>query len=160
MVRVLVALLALAVSAVPQAQAQAEGQTSFVLEAHMDGEGTYWTLEGDTRKAPTLVVPAGAKITVTVKNMDDAVHNIQVDGQPASDYVEATGDTVVYEFTAPASGSKDYWCVPHKSSGMVGVVQVAGSAPADESGQDTPGLGALAVVVAGSVAAWVASRRR
>lgn len=142
----------LALAATP-AHAQETGQTSFVLETHTEGGSGYFTLEGQTARNPTLVVPAGETITITLKGLDVGVHNIQVDGASASDYVQAAGDEVQYTFTAPASGSKQYWCVPHKGAGMIGQVQVAGSATnGGEGGNDTPGLplAGLAIALVGA----------
>ena len=110
----------------------AQPATQFTLVAHQEGSSYYFTLEGGTQRNPTLVVPPNAQITVTLKG-GGGVHNVQVQGQPASDYVNAEGDEVTYTFTSPASGTVQYWCVPHRTAGMVGQVRVA--APAGEGGE-------------------------
>lgn len=154
--------LGLAFAAAP-AGAQETGQTTFTLETHTEGGSGYFTLEGQTAKNPTLVVPANTVITITLKGMDDGVHNMQVDGSSGSEYVQAAGDSVTYTFTSPASGSKQYWCQPHKGAGMVGMVQVAGSGAATENDGDkkeSPGVATLGVVLAMIGAALVLSRRK
>lgn len=157
-------LLGFVLAAVP-ATAQDAGQTSFTLTTHTEGGGGYFTLEGQTAKNPTLVVPASTAITITMKGSDDGVHNIQVDGSAASDYVQSAADSVTYTFTSPASGSKGYWCVPHKGAGMAGTVQVAGSAqptpPAtDGEAKDSPGIATIGVLVAALGVALVVGRRK
>lgn len=137
-------VLGLALAALP-ASAQETGQTSFTIETHTEGGAGYFTLAGETARNPTLVVPAGETITVTLKGTDAGVHNMQVDGASASEYVQSPTDEVTYTFTAPESGSKQYWCVPHKGSGMVGTVRVAGSDAeptngGSEGGNESPGL--------------------
>jgi plastocyanin len=107
-----------------------EAPTSYVLEAHQEGASYFFTIEGQTQRNPTLYVKPGAEITITLKGVS-GFHNIQVDGFAASDFVQE-GQTVTYTFTAPESGTLQYWCVPHKSSGMVGRVQAG--APASGGG--------------------------
>jgi hypothetical protein len=85
-----------------------------------------------------------------------------VDGADPSEYVQADGDEIEYKFTAPASGSKPYYCVPHKSSGMAGTVRVAGSPDTGnggEGGNDAPGVQAVGVAVAVLGAALLLRRK-
>lgn len=107
-----------------QGTGAAQPATEFTLVSYQQGSSFYFTLEGQTQRDPTLVVPPNAQITITLKN-GGGVHNVQVTGQPASDYVNAEGDVVTYTFTSPASGTLEYWCVPHKRDGMGGRIQVA-----------------------------------
>lgn len=152
-----------ALAAVP-ASAQETGATSFTLETHTEGGGGYFQLEGQTARNPRLVVPASTEITVTLKGMDDGVHNIQVAGSSASEFVTAAGETVTYTFTSPASGTVEYWCVPHKGAGMKGTVAVAGSEPTTgtppaDGGNDTPGVQIVGVAIAMLGAALIIGRR-
>lgn len=140
--------------------AQETGQTSFTLETHTDGGGGYYLIEGQTSRNPTLVVPASATITVTLKGTDDGVHNFQVDGSPASDYVQGAGQVVTYTFTSPGSGGKQYWCVPHKGAGMIGTVRVAGSAAGEDGGKESPGVATIGALLAVAGAALLVARRR
>jgi MYXO-CTERM domain-containing protein len=143
-------VVGLALAALP-ASAQDAGQTTFALETHSEAGSGYFTLAGETARNPTLVVPAGETITVTLTAMDgDGVHNIQVDGASASEYVQAEGDEVIYTFTAPASGTKQYFCFPHRSAGMGGTVQVAGSETTPENGSPALPLAGLAVALLGA----------
>lgn len=150
--------LGLLAAAVP-ATAQETGETSFTIYA-VDEGGQFFFEGADGTKNPTLVVPAGAEITVKLINRGNNVHNMHVDGSTASEYVQADGDEITYTFTAPASGSKDYWCDPHKSAGMKGVVRVAGAAVENGDKNESPGVQTLGVVLAMVGAALVVSRRR
>lgn len=142
--------LGLALAAFP---AGAQGQTSFTLISHSEAGGGYFTLEGETAKNPTLNVAPGETITITLKAADgDGVHNVKVDGQASgSDYVQAAGDTVTYTFTAPASGTKEYFCEPHRGAGMKGLVSAGGSTTSTDGGnekKESPGLGLVGALVA------------
>lgn len=139
-------------------EAAEEGRTSFTLVSRHQGGAYWWALEGNDTKDPELVVPAGANVTVTVRNGDGVLHNFQVEGHPASAFVTAVGDETTYTFTAPQSGSVRYWCAPHKSNGMGGVVRVAGS-PAGEIKESGP-ASQLAGVAFALVAAALVARRR
>lgn len=115
----------------------AEAPTSYELEAHAEGTSFFFTLKGETQRNPTLYVKPGAEITLTLTGVS-GTHNIQVDGFAASDYVNP-GDTITYTFTAPQSGVIQYWCVPHKSSNMVGRVQAgAPTTGGGGAGGDSP----------------------
>lgn len=150
--------LALALAAVPAA-AQDEGQTTFDLEGYAEDGEFYFTFAGGTERNPTLVVPAGAEITVNFHSIS-GLHNVHVEGQDAGDFVD-TGESTTYTFTAPDSGTVAYWCDPHRSAGMEGVVRVAGAdgddgpVPGDNG---TPGAGVLLVTLAGLGAALLARR--
>lgn len=152
-------VLGLALAALP-ATAQDAGQTSFTLQTYTEGGSGYFTIEGQTARNPTLVVPAGETITITLKGTDAGVHNVQVEGADASEYVQAATDEIIYTFTAPASGSVGYWCVPHKGAGMAGTVQVAGSeATPEDAGNGSPGL-PLAGLAAALVGVALLLRRK
>ena len=146
--------LGLLVAFAPVGGAQETGQTSFTLYG-VDSGGQFYFEGEDGTKNPTLVVPAGEQITVKLINRGNSVHNIQVDGSEASEYVQTDGEELTYTFTAPASGSKQYWCVPHKSSGMAGTVRVAGSPDTGNGGgngtdgdKDSPGIQVAGIAVA------------
>lgn len=149
--------LGLVLSAAPLAASQEEGQTAFTLTSHTENGAFYWTLEGQTAKNPTLVVTPNAEITITIKNTDGGFHNLQVGSNPPSEYIEAEGDEKTYTFTAPASGTLDYFCVPHKSSGMKGTIRVAGTAV--EEKKESPGVQVVGVSIALLGAALILRRR-
>ena len=153
--------LGLAVAALP---ADAQGQTSFTLVTHSTSGSGYFTLEGETAQNPTLNVAPGETITITLKAADgDGVHNFKVDGEASgSDYVQATGDSVTYTFTAPASGTKEYFCEPHKGAGMKGLISAGGSTttpPADGEENGSPGFGLIGAIVALAGLALVLRRK-
>ena len=130
--------LGLALAALP---AGAQGQTSFTLEAHSEGGGGYFTLEGETARNPTLNVAPGETITITLKAADsEGVHNVKVDGEAAgSEYVTALDETVTYTFTAPTTGTKEYFCEPHRGAGMKGLVSAGGSTATTSTGENGGG---------------------
>ena len=156
-------VLGLALAALP---ASAQGQTSFTLETRTEGGGGYFTLAGETQRNPTLNVEPGAEITVTLKGTDDGVHNFCV-GSDCSEFVTAVGEEQVFTFTAPSSGTVEYFCQPHKGAGMKGTVSAGGAAstPTQNTGNgegnnDTPGLGVLGVAIAIVGVALVVGRRQ
>lgn len=155
-------VLGLAVAVAP---AGAQGQTSFTLEAHSEGGGGYFTLEGETQRNPTLNVQPGQTITITLKAADgDGIHNIRVEGSPGSEYVEAAGDEITYTFTAPQSGTVEYYCEPHKGAGMKGLVSAGGAGNGNGNGttngdNDSPGFGVLGALLAVAGIALLARRK-
>jgi plastocyanin len=118
---------ALTMQALPASAAEM-GVTTFTIVAH-DDNGYYWTLEGQTAHNPTIQVEPGKEITVTVKADAAAtsLHNFAADkDSTGSDYVGKDGEaSATYKFTAPASGTVPYYCVPHKSSGMAGTLSTS-----------------------------------
>lgn len=155
------ALVAVAGFAALPATAQETGETQFTLIA--ENPDFVWKNEAG-QVNPTLVVPAGEEITVTVKNdpEQDGFHSLQVGDQPASEDITDAGAQVTYTFTAPETGSVKYVC-PYHPGTMEGLFRVAGSEPVDEGGEqnenNTPGLGLVGALAAlGFVA--VAARRR
>lgn len=148
------------------AQAQT-GQTSFTLVGHGDA-GYYFTLEGATEKNPTLVVPANTQITITLKGAGTDSHNVCFNANSAcstggdgSGYVTGEAETATLTFNSGATGG-DYWCLPHKGSGMAGKVQVAGATttPPTDGGNKSPGLEVAGVAVALVGAAVLLAQRR
>lgn len=135
--------------AVAPVQAQT-AKTSFELETHAAGGAYFFTMKGETARNPTLVVPANTEITVTLHNTGGAeatAHNFcdSYDNK-CSEYVSADGDTKTFKFTS-GTGAGTYWCLPHKSSGMQGNLQIEGqtaSTPATDKkspGFELVGLG-------------------
>lgn len=157
-----VVLAAAGFAALP-ATAQETGETQFTLIA--ENPDFLWKNEAG-QVNPELVVPAGAEITVLVKNdaEQQGVHSLQVGDQEASGLIENAGDEVTYTFTAPETGSVEYTCPFHPST-MTGTVRVAGSEPANGGGSDggeqneSPGLGLLGALVALGLVATVLRRK-
>ena len=123
----------------PEAPAAAAGPLELVIEAHTEGSGGYFTLEGETAKNPRIRVAPGQEVRVTLRGTDNGVHNFCVgDSRSCTEYVSAPGDVQTFTFTAPESGTVEYFCAPHKGAGMRGSVAVAaagddgGEAPAEE----------------------------
>ena len=100
---------------------------SVTMIAHAEGGSFYWTLEGPSQHNPTITVQPDADITVTVKNSGDQTHNFAVEPDThGSAYVNTAGDTTTYEFTMP-DHDVQYYCVPHKTSGMIGKITTGGA---------------------------------
>lgn len=160
--------LGLAVAALP---ADAQGQTSFTLETHTEGSGGYFTFAGETAHNPTLNVAPGQPITITVKGTDDGFHNICYKDSTtcatggADGYVEKAGDTITLTFTAPASGTAEYFCMPHKGAGMKGTINAGGATTTpegndgDDKDNDSPGFGLAGALVALAGLALVLRRK-
>ncbi|HEX7965483.1 MAG TPA: copper-containing nitrite reductase [Gammaproteobacteria bacterium] len=91
---------------------------------------------------PTLQVPQGAVVQITLIDGDGAEHNIAVpDFGASSDHVVAKDASTVIVFRADKSGSFEYFCeLPgHRQAGMVGklVVGTPAAAPQAEAADIT-----------------------
>lgn len=135
-------------------EATPAGPVSIVLTGHGEGGAFFFTLEGDSKKNPTLTVAPGSEVTVTLKTISGAVHNFCTDasGTKTCTKLVSEGDEASITFTVPAeAGSFEYWCDPHRSSGMKGRIVVGtatggGGAPAgggEEFAGETVDLGDL-----------------
>lgn len=142
--------LGLLVAFVPSTGAQESGQTTFNLKAVSEGTNYYFQSE-DGKKNPELVVPANTEITVTITNVGDGVHNICfAANDKCSDYVQANGDTATLTFNSGSAGGQ-YFCLPHKSTGMAGQVRIAGQQTTnggDDGEKKSPGIAVLGVSAA------------
>lgn len=119
--------------ATPTPAADAAPKDVEILMEGTDQGGFAFYIVGNPQKNPTITVEPGAKVTIRLKSVS-GFHNIQVEGQTPSEYVD-TGEETVYTFTAPATGGTlKYWCVPHRSSGMQGSIRVGTTAPATGGG--------------------------
>ncbi len=87
--------------------------------------GTSVTLEaGDFFYSPTCVrAPAGATLTVTVKNEGTALHNFSVTSLGIDKDVPV-GSTITVQVALPSSGALAFFCKYHVSSGMQGAFLV------------------------------------
>ncbi|MFA5861065.1 MAG: plastocyanin/azurin family copper-binding protein [Candidatus Thermoplasmatota archaeon] len=146
----------LILAAVP-AQAQSSGQTSFDLETHGDGTAFYFTLKGATEHNPTLTVPADTEIMVTITNTGDVPHNFcdSFDGE-CSDYVQTTGEKATFMFKS-GSTAGTYYCLPHRPTGMVGTIAIAGQSSTPE--KKSPGTELVGISIALVGAALVLRRK-
>lgn len=119
----------------PDAPAEPAGPLAITLETHTAGGGGYFTLEGQTARNPTIRAAPGQQVTVTLKGTDEGVHNFCAGPGKCTPFVTAAGDTQTITFTAPESGTLEYYCQPHKGAGMKGTITTA----APDSGGDTGG---------------------
>lgn len=111
------------------------GPVTIELEAHTQGGSGYFTLPGETAKNPRISVKPGQQVTIVLKGTDVGFHNFCVaDKDTCTDYVQAPGETGTITFTAPESGTVEYFCFPHRGAGMKGVI-VVGDAPVEGGGE-------------------------
>jgi plastocyanin len=66
---------------------------------------------------------AGQKLTITLDNEGSVPHNFSIDDQNINVTLEP-GDEQDIQVQFPQSGSVQFYCVFHKSSGMVGTLEV------------------------------------
>jgi len=72
----------------------------------------------------TLDGTAGQKLTITLTNDGSVPHNFSISDQNISVTLEA-GQQKDIQVAFPQSGSVEFFCVFHQSSGMVGALEVA-----------------------------------
>ncbi|HLE96706.1 MAG TPA: plastocyanin/azurin family copper-binding protein [Candidatus Thermoplasmatota archaeon] len=135
------AFLLLAVLVAASAPAAAESKT-FQFETH-DDSGTYFTLEGQTAKNPTIAVAPGDEVTIVLNNVGPAQpHNWEIVGQSGASIAccLTPGQEMNVTFSAPSAGTYTYRCLPHESQGMKGTFTVAS---ADMGGDDEDDDGAM-----------------
>lgn len=72
----------------------------------------------------TLDGAAGQKLTITLDNEGTVPHNFSIDDQNISVTLQP-GTSQDIEVTFPQSGSVQFYCAFHQSSGMVGQLEVA-----------------------------------
>lgn len=114
---------------------------TIVLTGHGEGGSFFFRLEGQSANNPRLVVRPGQEVTVTLKTVTGAIHNFctEASGQRACTTLVSEGDEASVTFTAPqAPGSFEYWCDPHRGSGMKGTLVVAAEG-SDAGGGDAGG---------------------
>lgn len=138
------------------------GPITITLETHTEGGSGYFTLEGQTAKNPRLSVQPGQQVTIVLKGTDAGVHNFCYgDAKTCTAFVTSAGDEGTLTFTAPESGSVEYFCSPHRGAGMKSTVVVgADTGAGDSGGEDTGGaisgetidLGQYSAACAGKVA--------
>lgn len=110
---------------------------SLTLLSQAGGGAYWWVLEGQTARNPTLAVPPGAQVTITIKNADNGYHNLRVRApvdQKTAD-ISATGDTQTITFTAPTEIGKEiaYLCEYHATT-MAGILVVGDAPPPPAAG--------------------------
>lgn len=118
---------------------------TFTLETTLGEKGLGFLGKGgdiDGQFNPTLVVPKGAVVQITLVNGDGMEHDISVpDFKATSERVTGKGATSTIVFKADKVGEFPYYCtVPgHREAGMEGVIRVVeetAEAPAEVSGED------------------------
>lgn len=103
---------------------------SFTLKTNIGPRGMTFQGVGngiDGIDNPTLQIPEGAVVQITLIDGDGAEHNIAVpDFSAESDHVYTKGASTVISFRADKSGSFDYFCTlpGHRQAGMQGKLVV------------------------------------
>ncbi len=76
-------------------------------------------------KPAQLTLPAGQKVTLTLKNDGATLHNFAIDALGVSKDVEA-GKQVTVSFTPASAGTLPFYCKYHQALGMTGTITVSG----------------------------------
>lgn len=73
-----------------------------------------------------ITVKPGEKIKLTFKNTGAAPHNLAIQGLGVSTKTVSAGQTDSVEFTAPQSGTLNFFCTvdSHSEKGMTGTIKV------------------------------------
>ena len=89
------------------------------------GETVALELEAqDFEFAPaTLTAPAGAEVTLTLRNTGDAPHTFTA-GAVGVDEEVGAGESADVTFTMPDSGTLEFVCTFHEAQGMTGTIDV------------------------------------
>ena len=100
---------------------------TIVLTGHGEAGKFFFRLEGESQNNPRLTVAPGAEVTVTLKTVSGSIHNFCTDasGTKTCTKLVGEGDEESITFTAPESGTFEYWCDPHRASGMKGTLAIA-----------------------------------
>lgn len=74
----------------------------------------------------SISVKAGERVKITFRNIGKASHNLALEGLGVTTKTIGTEQTDVVEFTAPSSGTYNFFCsVPgHRTAGMEGRLKV------------------------------------
>ncbi|HEX5340554.1 MAG TPA: copper-containing nitrite reductase [Gammaproteobacteria bacterium] len=110
---------------------------SFTLHTHIGASGMGYQGVGgalDGKIDPTLKIPLGAVVQITLINGDGAEHDITVpEFNALSDHVLAKGASTVIVFRANKTGTFDYFCTlpGHRQAGMYGKLVVGRPAGAE-----------------------------
>ncbi|MGQ0534581.1 MAG: cupredoxin domain-containing protein [Methanobacteriota archaeon] len=161
----IVRLLALVPLVLALAAGIGEAHGAPIVFRALDADGRYWfAVEGLATENPTIEVAPGAEVAFVVANAGQTVHNLHV-GAPlehATDLLDPGADEA-FELMIPtdAPATIPYWCDPHRTLGMEGVIRVRGvEPPADDDAEaGSPGLGAGLLIGAAGLAAFLARRR-
>lgn len=137
------------------------GAAALALEvtAHDDGIDFWFTIAGYPGKNPTLSIPAGTVVNVTLHNEGTAKHNFHVDGVAGGiPCCIAVGATEKGTFTMP-NQPVQYYCEPHRTLGMQGQLipmqQSTDGTTSTGKGMPAPGVASALLVLA-----FVITRRR
>lgn len=107
-----------------------EPRAEFILVAQEHGDGQFaWHFPGNATANPDLRVLPNARVSIIVVNGGNATHTFQVMGEEPAPALDARGEFLAYNFTAPAQGTVAYWGVEHRDAGMEGQLVVADVSP-------------------------------
>ncbi len=95
---------------------------NFGLTEEAGSEVVLITLAGTSFSDADVTIDAGT--TIRWRNEDNALHTVTPDGHSAwsSVTLDAQGETFEHTFNTP--GTYNYYCNPHRSQGMTGVIRV------------------------------------
>ena len=110
---------------------------TIVLTGHGEGGKFFFRIEGESANNPRLTVAPGAEVTVVLKTVSGSIHNFCTDatGTKTCTKLVSEGEEDSVTFTAPEGGTFEYWCDPHRGSGMKGQLVVAAAGGGDGGGE-------------------------
>lgn len=132
------ALASFIIQPIAMAQSSSQANISITLKTHIGQQGMgYMGVGGniDGQFNPTLSVPVGAVVQITLINGDGAEHDIAVPQFDAlSEHIMAKDASTVIVFTAKEEGEFEYFCTlpGHKLAGMVGKLIVGKPKPKEK----------------------------
>lgn len=135
---VALSIVALLLNSPAMAAVKSRADVSITLKTSIGAHGMgYMGVGGDIdgKINPTLEVPVGAVVQITLINGDGAEHDIAVPAYDAiSDHILAKEASTVIAFTAKNEGEFEYYCTlpGHKAAGMVGKLIVGKPKPKEK----------------------------
>jgi len=105
------------------------GSSSSGSSSAKSGGSTELELDDNYFKPTTISGKAGSTLKLELKNEGSAEHTFTIDSQKVDKELEG-GKTAEVTVKFPASGSVQFYCRYHKSSGMVGKLTVGSAAAA------------------------------
>ena len=106
--------------------------------ADVTGKSTVEIKAGNYYFQPSILKGTpGQQLTLHIVNISGTEHNVSIDAQHVDKDVEGN-ESADAKVTMPASGTLAFWCSYHKSLGMVGGLNVSGSAGGSGGGSPSP----------------------
>jgi plastocyanin len=102
--------------------AGAEAAIAFALEAEDAGDIVVIELDGVSFQPADVTIDAGTTVRWIYRS--GGPHTVTPDGHSAWTEVDLTTPNQTFEHTFSSTGTYDYYCSPHRTAGMTGVIRV------------------------------------